>query len=105
MPHGVEQRDIRAVFQRDSHVSDARGFNLRGSQTMSLRPVAFSVNHMIHTIGWESRRVIPERTLNQCYRISLIALLICAVTDRLKDLQPMGRVEHANAAVKRYWYQ
>ncbi|CNT95704.1 Uncharacterised protein [Salmonella enterica subsp. enterica serovar Bovismorbificans] len=60
MPHGVEQRDIRAVFQRDMHVSDARGFNFARIADDNFRPVAFSVNHMIRHDRVGIRRVIPE---------------------------------------------
>lgn len=60
MPHGVEQRDVRAVFQRDVHVGNTRGFNFARIADDNFRPVTFSVNHVIRHDRVGIRRVIPE---------------------------------------------
>ena len=47
MPDGVEQRDVRAVFQRNVHIGDARGFDFTRIADDDFRPIAFGVNHVI----------------------------------------------------------
>ncbi|MEA7614658.1 2-C-methyl-D-erythritol 2,4-cyclodiphosphate synthase, partial [Salmonella enterica subsp. enterica serovar Anatum] len=56
----------RAVFQRDMHVSDARGFNFARIADDNFRPVAFSVNYMIRhdrvdvTIIAQAPKMLPH---------------------------------------------
>jgi len=47
VPDSVEQRDIRAVLQRNVHIGNARGFNFTRIADDDFCPVAFGVNHVI----------------------------------------------------------
>jgi hypothetical protein len=58
--NGVEQRDIRAVLQRNVHIGDARGFNFARVADDNFRPVAFSVNDVIRHDRVGIRRVVAE---------------------------------------------
>ena len=60
MAHRIQQRDVRAVFQCNVHVSNARGFNFARIADDNFRPVAFSVDHVIRHDRVGIRRVIPE---------------------------------------------
>ena len=97
--NGVEQRDIRAVLQRNVHVGDARGFNFARVADDDFRPVAFGVNDVIRHDRVGIRRVITEDK----HQIGVINLrdgiTHGAVTDRLVQTCNRRAVSDASAAV------
>ena len=97
--NGVEQRDIRAVLQRDVHVGDARGFNLARVADDDFRPVAFGVNDVIRHDRVGIRRVVTEDK----HQVGVINLrdgiTHGAVTDRLVQTCNRRAVSDASAAV------
>ncbi len=60
MAHRIQQRDVRAVFQCNVHVSNARGFNFARIADDNFRPVTFSVNYVVRHDWVGIRRVVPE---------------------------------------------
>jgi len=51
MAHRIQQRDVRAVFQCNVHVSNARGFNFARIADDDFRPILFGANTWFATIG------------------------------------------------------
>lgn len=99
MANGVEQRDVRAVLQRNVHIGDARGFNFARVADDNFRPVAFSVNDVIRHDRVGIRRVVTEDK----HQIGVINLrdgiTHGAVTDRLVQTCNRRAVSDASAAV------
>lgn len=99
MANGVEQRDVRAVLQRNVHIGDARGFNFARVADDNFRPVAFSVNDVIRHDRVGIRRVVTEDK----HQIGVINLrdgiTHGAVTDRLVQTCNRRAVSDASVAI------
>ncbi|MNB76748.1 hypothetical protein D3C75_234190 [compost metagenome] len=99
VPHRIQQRDVGAVFQRQVHIGNARGFNFARIADDNLRPFAFGFDHPIRHDRVRIRRVIPKDKnhvgiFNPDNRVTH-----CAVTDRLVQTCNRWAVSDARATV------
>lgn len=99
VPHRIQQRDVRAVFQCNVHIRNARGFNFARIADDDFRPVLFGANNMVRDDRVRIRRVIAENK----HQIGVVYLVDgithCAVTDRLVQTCNRWAVSDASAAV------
>jgi len=99
VPHRIQQRDIRTVFQCDVHIRNARSFNFTRIADDDFRPILFGANNVIRDDRVRIRRVITENKheIGVIYLVDCIAH--CAVTDRLVQTCNRWAVSDASAAV------
>ncbi len=60
MPHRIEQRDVGAVFQRQVHIGNARGFDFARIADNNFRPFLFRPDHAISDDRVGISRVIAK---------------------------------------------